>query len=169
MTSHGRVVRKGERHSLMRPVVMLVPADLETRPAGYEYCRRIVCGLRERGWSVELRALDGSFPRPTPPGSAHAARVLAGIPDDALVVVDGLCFGAVAAGAPKHASRLRLVALVHHPLARETDFDEATKASMGEYEQKTLAAASHVIVTSTAAAALVGEYGVGLDRVTVVN
>jgi len=49
-----------------RSLVFVVPGRIETRTGGYEYDRRMIAGLRARGWSVDVRELDGSFPHPTP-------------------------------------------------------------------------------------------------------
>ena len=45
---------------------LLVPGDPATRTGGYIYDRRIVEGLRARGWRVPVHSLDASFPLPTP-------------------------------------------------------------------------------------------------------
>ena len=45
-----------------RRLVFIVPGRLDTRTGGYEYDRRMIAGLRDRGWSVEVRELDDSFP-----------------------------------------------------------------------------------------------------------
>ena len=79
----------------MSSVVFLVPGSIETPTGGYVYDRRVIGGLQHLGWTVELRQLDDSFPRPTPAALEHAAHVLAGIRDGTLVVVDGLAFGAM--------------------------------------------------------------------------
>jgi hypothetical protein len=56
----------------------------------------MAAGLRARGWTVDVRELDASFPRPTPAALTEAAGVLAAIPDGTTVIVDGLAFGAIA-------------------------------------------------------------------------
>ena len=105
----------------------LIPGSLDARTGGYEYDRRITRALRARGVAVDVVALDGSFPAPTAAARAQAARILSAAPDGALVMVDGLAFGVMADEATREARRLRLVALVHHPLADETGrtLDEA--------------------------------------------
>ena len=73
----------------------LVPGDLDTPTGGYRYDRRIMAGLADLGWQVEHRPLDGRFPAPTLVALGQAEALLASIPDQALVVVDGLAFGAL--------------------------------------------------------------------------
>ena len=45
-----------------RELWFLVPGDLDARTGGYEYDRRIIAGLRARGWSVHVVSLPGSYP-----------------------------------------------------------------------------------------------------------
>jgi glycosyltransferase involved in cell wall biosynthesis len=148
---------------------VVVPGDLETRTGGYGYDRRIIAGLRERGWTVELRPLDDSFPAPTAAARARAAAVLAAIPDGSLVLADGLALGALPDEAEGEAARLKIVALVHHPLAAETGIDPALASALEISERRALAASRSVVVTSRATAARLADYGVAADRITVVE
>ena len=148
---------------------VVVPGDLDTRTGGYEYDRRIITGLRERGWSVDVRRLDDSFPTPTSAAREQAAQVLAAIPDGSTVLVDGLALGAMPAEVEREAARLKIVALVHHPLAAETGIDPALAAALETSERRALAASRSVVVSSRATAVRLAHYGVGADRVTVVE
>jgi glycosyltransferase involved in cell wall biosynthesis len=150
-------------------LTFLIPGNLETRTGGYEYDRRMVEGLDRLGWHVNVLLLGDSFPRPTLGASAFAGAVLASLPDGALVLVDGLAFGAMANQAEMHTERLRLVALVHHPLALETGLDAAEVARLRETEARALATARRVIVTSHATVSAVASYGVTRDHITVVE
>lgn len=153
----------------MPSLAVLVPGDLESRTGGYGYDRRIVAGLRERGWVVDVRQLNESFPFPTDHACRHAARVLAELPDRSIVLVDGLAFGAMGEEAERERSRLRLVALVHHPLAEETGLDVRAAAILGGSERRALASAHLVIVTSRTTATALAAYGVGTERIEVVE
>ena len=148
---------------------VVVPGDLDTRTGGYGYDRRIIAGLRGRGWSVDVRRLDDSFPTPTPAAREHAAQVLAAIPHGSTVLVDGLALGALPAEVEREAKRLKIVALVHHPLAAETGIDSALAAALEVSERRALAASRSVVVTSRATAARLADYGVGAERITVVE
>lgn len=150
-------------------LIVVVPGDLEMRTGGYGYDRRIIAGLRGRGWSVDVRRLNDSFPTPTPAARAHAAQVLADIPDGSAVLVDGLALGALPVEVEREAARLKIVALVHHPLAAETGIDPAVAAALESSERRALAAVRSVVVTSRATAARLTEYGVPLDRISVVE
>jgi glycosyltransferase involved in cell wall biosynthesis len=153
----------------MRTLVLIVPGNLETVSGGYAYDRRIVAGLRDRGWSVAVQELDDSFPRPTVAARHQAARVLAEIPDGSPVLIDGLALGAMPDEAEREAARLRLIALVHHPLADETGVDESTAVALEKSERRALAAARLVVVTSRSTAAALIRYGVGPDRIAIVE
>lgn len=148
---------------------IVVPGDLDTRTGGYGYDRRIVSGLRERGWSVDVRQLDDSFPSPTRAARDHAAQVLAAIPDGATVLVDGLALGALPAEIQREAARLNVVALVHHPLAAETGIEAARAAALEDSERRALAACRAVVVTSRATGTQLAHYGVATARITVVE
>lgn len=129
----------------------------------------MVVGLRARGWSVEVRELDGSFPHPTSGALNQAARVLAAIPDRTTVLVDGLALGAMPAEAEGEASRLRLVALIHLPLAAEIGIGQDVAARLEASERRAIAAASLVIVTGRATAAVLESYGVASHLIAVVE
>lgn len=154
----------------MAPALELVLAgDPETRTGGYEYDRRVVAGLRALGWDVRVHALADRFPWPTAADCAEAARTFAALPDGARVLVDGLAFGALPEVAAKEAGRLRLVALVHHPLASETGLRPDEQELLRRSEEGSLAAARLVVVTSAATAAALAAYGVTRPGAVVVE
>ncbi len=67
------------------------------------------------------------------------------------------------------AARLRLVALVHHPLAEETGLSAAEASRLAAAERAALGAARRVIVTSAPTAVALGAYGVEPGRCIVVE
>jgi glycosyltransferase involved in cell wall biosynthesis len=149
------------------PITFLVPGPLDARTGGYEYDRQMVRALRARGLRVELTALDSSFPDPTPTARHHAAQQLAHLPDGAIAIVDGLAFGAMPEEAAREAGRLRLVALVHHPLAMETGVAPDRKAALQDSETRALQSAALVVVTSASTARLLQVFGVPPDECVV--
>jgi glycosyltransferase involved in cell wall biosynthesis len=154
----------------MAPALEFVlPGDPETCTGGYEYDRRLVAGLRRLGWEVRVHALPERFPAPTPADLAAAAGVLAALPDGARVLIDGLAFGALPEVAAREAGRLRLFALVHHPLAAETGLTPGEAQRLRQGERAALATARAVVVTSAATAAALRPYGVAPSRIVVVE
>ena len=128
-----------------------------------------MAGLAGLGFRVEHRALDASFPVPTPAALRQTEAVLAAIPDGALVVVDGLAFGALPELALAQGERLRLVALVHHPLAEETGVPPDRAAALRQSETRALAQARRVLVTSAFTARLLAAYRVPPGHIRVVE
>ncbi|HKB12736.1 MAG TPA: glycosyltransferase family 4 protein [Vicinamibacterales bacterium] len=151
------------------PLWVVVPGDLETRTGGYGYDRRMIAGLRETGWDVRVVRLDTSFPCPTDAARDEARRALAAVPDGGLVLFDGLALGALPDEVSAEASRLALVALVHHPLALETGLDARRAADLEDTERRALIAVRHVVVTSRGTAATLARYNVEPHRITVVE
>ncbi|SCL34681.1 Glycosyl transferases group 1 [Micromonospora nigra] len=117
---------------------VVLPGDIDdpAEPSGGNgYDRRICAGLAAVGWAVREHAVPGSWPRPGDADRAALAAVLAGLPDDAPVLLDGLVASTVPELLTAQSARLRLVVLVHLPLE-----DEA--------EERALAAARAVVATS---------------------
>ena len=79
--------------------------DLARPSGGNGYDRRIRDGLRARGWDVQEVTAPGPL-----------ARTLGGLPDGALVLVDGLVASTAGPILLPEADRLRIVVLVHMPL-----------------------------------------------------
>jgi glycosyltransferase involved in cell wall biosynthesis len=150
-------------------LVFILPGDPSSATGGYVYDRRICDGLRTLGWTVDVRNLDESFPDPTPEALAHAARVLAHVPDGALVLIDGLALGAMPDAIAAEARRLRLAALVHHPLAEETGLDSDRLEALRDSERRALTATTRVVVTSGYTARLLSDYGVPSSRIRVIE
>jgi glycosyltransferase involved in cell wall biosynthesis len=145
-----------------------VPGDLGAPTGGYGYDRRVIAGLRALGWAVEVVALPDALLLDDEPGRREAAAALAAVPDGSLTVVDGLAFGRLPDEAAAAADRLRLVALVHHPLGDETGLPEDARAHLLAAERAALRSARAVICTSrTTAARLMEAFGVPAIRLTV--
>jgi glycosyltransferase involved in cell wall biosynthesis len=149
---------------------LLLPGDPDTVTGGYVYDRRIVATLRARGVSVRVVRLHESFPHPTAAALAHAAHCLEALPDGAVVVLDGLALGAMPAQVAAQAHRLAMLALVHHPLAREAGLSPRRASELAGSERAALAAMAGVVVTSAATATeLARDYAVPAARIRVVE
>jgi glycosyltransferase involved in cell wall biosynthesis len=148
---------------------LVLPGDPETLTGGYVYDKRIVRGLAAHGWQVAVHRLDDSFPVPSDAALRHARAVFAAIPDGRLVVVDGLALGGLPALLQAEARRLRLVALIHHPLAAETGLEADTARALHEAERAALAAVRRVVVTSRWTSRALADYDVPAARIRVVE
>ena len=135
----------------MTAVHVVVPGGIDdpARPSGGNTFDRHVCdGLSSIGWSVHEHAVPGS-------SLAALAGVVERIPDDALVLVDGL----IASTAPEvlvpQASRLRLTVLMHMP--------------RGDHRERAVLEAAAAIVTTSAwsRGRLLELYALPADRVHV--
>jgi glycosyltransferase involved in cell wall biosynthesis len=130
--------------------------DDAARPTGGNvYDRQLCRGLTSIGWSVSEHAVPGFWSRPDASSFAALDQAVQEIPDEAVVLVDGL----IASTAPEvlvpQADRLRLVALVHMPLEDRG-------------EGAVLSAAAAVVTTSEwGRGRLLELYGLGADRVHV--
>lgn len=153
----------------MHSLELVLPGDLRTATGGYVYDRRIVEGLREIGWRVAVHTLHSSFPHPTANALEHARRTFAEISDGARVLIDGLALGAMPEVVEPHSERLRLIALIHHPLAAETGLGRDTARALEESERRALRTVRQVIVTSRATREALEAYGVAPERIAVVE
>lgn len=154
----------------MRRLAFAVPGDLDTPTGGYAYDKRIIAELRAAGWQVDVIDIGAEFPYPSVDARAAAMRRLMAIPAGCPLVIDGLAFGVMADDAPLLRARGPLVALVHHPLARETGLDPLSAIALRDSERAALACTHAVIVPGEGVAAIVTEdYGVPRARITVVE
>lgn len=152
----------------MSTLHLLLPGALDSATGGTLYDGRIVAELRALGWDPSVRSLDTSFPVPTADALADAERALAAIDTGARVVIDGLALGAMPEIAAAHRDRLRLIALVHHPLALETGLDTEQAEVLRRSETEALRQVRRVIVTSPTTAGLLDGFGVAAGDIDVV-
>jgi len=165
---HGQTGLDAE-HSPAPRLQFLIPGNLFAATGGYGYDRRLIAGLRARGWQVDLTALDASFPAPSAAALADAAVQLASIADHERVLIDGLALGAMPLLLEAERERLRLVGLVHHPLADETGLAPADRQRLWDSERAALAAMRTVVVTSAATAQRLGQMGMPSARIRVIE
>jgi glycosyltransferase involved in cell wall biosynthesis len=129
-------------------VYFAYPGDLETQTGGYHYDRRLVDELRGLELEVETLSLPLSSINPDQQTLNRVQQIFASLPDQAVVIIDGLAFGVLDDMAMAEAQRLRLVALCHHPLALETGLNDAEKQKLLASERKALGYTRATIVTS---------------------
>lgn len=146
----------------------VIPGDINSLTGGYGYDRRLIAGLTDVGLTVQLVPLADSFPTPDATALADAEARLAQLPDGAVLLVDGLALGAMAASAERHGQRLNIIALCHHPLALEAGLSPAQIQQFQRSEKRALDAAAEVIVTSCATATiLIRDFAIPPEKITV--
>jgi glycosyltransferase involved in cell wall biosynthesis len=152
----------------VKRIVFVVPGDLATPTGGYAYDRRMIAELAELGWSVEVADIGNEFPRPSA-GALDAARArLVSVPKGIPLVIDGLAFGVMSEIAAELHADHPLIALVHHPLARESGIPAAEAGSFLRRERAALAYTDNVVVTSPSTGRLLAaDYGVVPEDITV--
>jgi glycosyltransferase involved in cell wall biosynthesis len=151
----------------MPDVVFAIPGDINLRTGGYIYDRRLLALLPAAGVTARHLPLPGGYPSPTPDDLAATARAFSELPRDAVLLVDGLAYGAMP---PEVISRAPgpIVALVHHPLCLEAGLPAGRVAELKALETAALALARRVIVTSaTTARTLTAEFGVPAEKIAV--
>jgi glycosyltransferase involved in cell wall biosynthesis len=85
------------------------------------------------------------------------------------VLVDGLALGAMPDAVERASPRLRIVALVHLPLAATIGLDSDITAILRSTERRALAVSSLVVVTGRSSIPAVMNYGVPRDRIVLVE
>lgn len=144
----------------MPEVWFAIPGDLATLTGGYVYARRLMEALPAAGWTPRLVSWPGSFPNPSGNDLAIVRESLEKIPAGSTVLIDGLAFGALPTSVIDGLA-LRVVALVHHPLARESGLSPLDVQRLEKSERAALSRARRIVTTSEITArTLVQDYGV---------
>jgi glycosyltransferase involved in cell wall biosynthesis len=143
---------------LRKELFFVVPGRLDQLTGGYLYDRHIVEELRARGRPVKVLEL----------APASGGAVFATFPEGTDTVVDGLALPGLEEAIAAQAHRLRLVALVHHPLAEETGISRAEAGRLVALEAEMLPRFRGVLCPSRQTAATVERYGVSSDRIAIV-
>jgi glycosyltransferase involved in cell wall biosynthesis len=152
----------------MTALGFVVPGRLDQITGGYLYDRRMVEGLRAQGRHIKVHELPGRFPDADSVALDAAGSLLAGLPDGALLCIDGLALAGFAPVLAAHAARLAVVGMVHHPLALETGLEAAERARYAALEARLLPLCCGLICPSATSAAAVCAYGVAEARLAIV-
>jgi hypothetical protein len=122
---------------LLLHAILPTGVDDPARPSGGNvYDRRALDGLRAVGWTVVEHEVGGDWPHPDLADLARLSLLLDGLPDGAILLVDGLVASAAASILPAASTRLAVVVLLHMPLGP------------GAAEETVLASAAAVVTTS---------------------
>lgn len=153
----------------MSKLHLLVPGSIDRPSGGSRYDRRIAHELRALGWDIDITELDGAFPQGDALARESLSNALTQCADAALVLIDGLVGSALPDLIEAQAQRLKLVLLVHLPLADAVDLSEAQRALYFDCERRALSQVSGVVVTSRYSAARLADYGVEATRIAIVT
>jgi glycosyltransferase involved in cell wall biosynthesis len=153
----------------MQQLIFVYPGDLNAPTGGYAYDRRIIAGLKNLGWDIQLIGLGEGYPFPNPAQAEQAKVQLQGLTPGAPMVIDGLALGALPEVAACVAKYHPLIALIHHPLAFEFGLSQEQAALLKRCETEALRHVRGVIANSPATARDLNQhYGVPMDRIDVV-
>jgi glycosyltransferase involved in cell wall biosynthesis len=145
-----------------------ISADYERATGGWVYDQRLLEGLERLGWRIHRLMLPAGFPNPSASARAEAAAAFRGVPDGSLVLVDQLCLGVLPEVAGAEGVRLRLVMIVHHPLALENVRAPSQSRAYAASEGEALRHVAQAIVTSPDTARILRrDYGVPAERIIV--
>lgn len=125
------------------------PGALDQPTGGYRYDAALLTEWAAAGVDVAAISLPGAYPHPSAADLAAAETVLAPLPADLPVLIDGLAYAALPAAWLDRLGK-RWQALVHHPLCLETGLDPEVAVRLEVSEKAALARAERVVVTSRA-------------------
>lgn len=145
----------------------VIPGDIGQPTGGYGYDRKVLEHAGAAGLELVHVAIPGGFPFPDDAVLRETARRLEALPADAVLLIDGLAYGAMPADMLQ-ALPHRLVELCHHPLALEPGIDATERARLHAGERAAMAMARRVIVTGPQTAGIVArDFGVSPERIAI--
>ena len=149
----------------LRRAAFAIPGDINTLTGGYIYERLLLGNLRSLGHDVTHIPLGASFPDPSPADMATAVEALTALPQDRALILDGLIYGSIDTDGLSRVTA-PIVAMIHHPLAKETGLTQARQDHLFQTEKDNLALAAQVLVPSPhTAEILMTEYAVPASRI----
>lgn len=137
--------------------------DPHRSSGGNTYDRLLCAALRERGWRVHLVEVEGGWPWSAAVGAPDLERALRGLPDGAVVLVDGLLGSRLPRVMVPASNRLRVVMLVHLPVGIDDELARTIERTVVK------AAASVVTPSAWCRDWLVREYDLDPGRVHVAH
>ncbi|WP_417544067.1 glycosyltransferase [Marinobacter sp.] len=143
----------------------VVPGDPDQNTGGYRYVRKLVEALNRAGTKAVVTGLPGRFPKPDAVAAHSMDCLLSQLADGSRVILDGLAMSAMPDVLENHAQRLRLTALIHHPLADETGLSQSERDWFYESEKQALKTVRDVFTTSAYTASRLEDYGVSAGRI----
>jgi len=151
----------------MVAAVFAIPGDITLPTGGYAYDREVLARLPAAGIDVVHLVLPGGYPDPSAQDLARTGEQVAATPAGAVLLIDGLAYGAMPAALIERFDR-PIVALVHHPLCLEAGLTPARAEVLRNLETAALARALRVVVTSPMTGrTLTADFGVPAARIAV--
>lgn len=148
---------------------VLLPGPAATLSGGFLYDRRMIAALKRAGSLASAIELPDCFPCPPPAVIARARDALTALPAESWLIADGLALTPLSAHITDLTDgRLRLIALIHHPLSDEGGLSPPERARLFESERQALGPVRHVIVPSATIARRLADFAVAPDRIAVV-
>lgn len=143
----------------------IVPGDPDQNTGGYRYVRKLAEALNKASTKAEVTGLPGTYPKPDAVATQAMDSLLSQLADGSRVILDGLAMSAMPDILEKHVHRLRLAALIHHPLADEAGLSQSEQDWFFEREKRALDIVQDVFTTSAFTASRLADYGVSGGRI----
>lgn len=151
----------------MTRLAFAIPGDINLPTGGYAYDRHVLARLGAHGIQATHLALPGTYPTPTEADLDETERLIGATAKDAVLLIDGLAYGAMPATPIIRFDR-PTIALCHHPLCLEAGIGQVRAVYLRQTEGMALQLADHTIVTSPMTAAIVAQdFRISPDRITV--
>lgn len=150
-----------------RRAYFLIPGDINLPTGGYGYDREVLAHASAAELELQHVPLPGGYPFPSQDTLNQTAAIIAALPRDAPLLIDGLALGAMPESLTSRIVQ-PLVELCHHPLTLEPGTSAETADKLRKTEQAALLKCRHVIVTAPKTAEIVTEmFGIPPARITV--
>ncbi|MGI9350416.1 MAG: glycosyltransferase family 4 protein [Rhizobiaceae bacterium] len=129
-------------------ILFVIPGDINLPTGGYRYDRAMIEEWRKAGHVVDLLSLPGNYPFPTISDKQSALDILKTEQSASIAVVDGLAGGAHPEFLKHLATKMPVVALIHHPLCLESGLDTQAAKTLESLEAQGLQQVSGIVTTS---------------------
>ena len=147
--------------------VFAIPGNINIRNGSYGYNRQMLSLMPAFGIAASHLQLPASLPQGSDADLAKAARLMAQVPLDQVLLVDSLGYSCLSEALIQTIAA-PIVALVHHPLSAELGLSGIAARACDETERRALTMAKAIVVSSPyTAAQLVRDFGVEAHRLTV--
>ena len=133
-------------------ILFIIPGDINLPTGGYRYDRTILECWEQLGINHELISLDGDFPFPTNDEMKEALDRTNGFPEADIAIIDGLAGGVLPDFLEALASKMRVVALIHHPLCLENGLSDEQASQLEQSEAEGLRFVTGIITSSATTA-----------------